>query len=105
MRNPLETEANYPFIFEKWSLPNKGRGTCQNNKNQVTGFISGIKLVPKHNANALINALQEGPVSVAVDASSIAFRFYASGVVTSHTCGKKINHNMLAVGYGIENGE
>ncbi|KAG1334317.1 hypothetical protein COCNU_03G004360 [Cocos nucifera] len=46
------------------------------------------------------------PVSVAFEVVS-GFRFYKGGVYTSDTCGRTqmdVNHAVLAVGYGVENG-
>ena len=81
-----------------------GRGHCKYNNIKGTGVISGHHHVPKHKSNALKKAILTGPVSVVVGSHSIAFMFYASGVVTSSTCEKKNNHSVMAVGYGTENG-
>ncbi|KAK8503167.1 hypothetical protein V6N13_025922 [Hibiscus sabdariffa] len=46
------------------------------------------------------------PVSVAFEVVT-SFRFYRSGVYTSNTCGNTpmdVNHAVVAVGYGVENG-
>jgi C1A family cysteine protease len=74
------------------------------NSSTGTGSITGWKNVTPMSSNALKNAVLEGPVSIAVDASSTAFQFYASGVVTTSTCGTKLDHGILAVGYGTEDG-
>ena len=78
--------------------------TCKDTSNTGTGSITGWKYVKSGSGNALKNAVLQGPVSVAVDASSNAFNFYATGVVTSSTCGTNLDHAILAVGYGTENG-
>jgi len=44
-------------------------------------------------------ALAKGPVSVAIEADQFAFQGYSGGVIT-HGCGKKLDHGVLAVGYG-----
>jgi len=44
-------------------------------------------------------ALTRQPVSVAVDASDLAFMFYKSGIL-DQTCGANLDHGVLAVGYG-----
>ena len=50
------------------------------------------------NPNSHIDALQHGPVTTAVAASSAAFQFYHSGVVTN--CNdNKINHGVTIVGW------
>ena len=49
---------------------------------------------------------QVGPVSVAIDASSDSFRRYRAGVHYSYSCSStRMNHAVLAVGYGSEDGE
>jgi C1A family cysteine protease len=48
-------------------------------------------------------ALVLGPVSVAIEADQFAFQAYSGGIITSK-CGTKLNHAVLAVGYGTENG-
>ncbi len=49
----------------------------------------------------LANALLLGPVSVGVDASGFAFKFYKSGIITKW-CGTEIDHAVLLVGYGTD---
>ena len=47
-------------------------------------------------------ALAKGPVSVTVDADSLQFRQYTSGVITSDDCGTALDHAITAVGYGTD---
>jgi len=49
-------------------------------------------------------ALAKGPVSVAVEADKSVFQHYRSGVLTGNTCGTKLDHGVLAVGMGTEDG-
>ena len=49
-------------------------------------------------------AVAKGPVSVAIEADQLKFQFYRSGVITSG-CGNKLDHGVLAVGYGNDNGQ
>merc|ERR1712096_571557 len=65
------------------------------------GRITGYKDVSKGQASALMSAIQQGPVSVGVDASG--FSGYKGGVLTKR-CGTSINHGVLAVGYGTDEG-
>ena len=51
-----------------------------------------------------MNAVAAGPVSVAVDAASVGFQLYFGGIV-KHFCGSSLDHGVLAVGYGTENGQ
>ncbi|KAG9401029.1 hypothetical protein AC1031_009782 [Aphanomyces cochlioides] len=52
---------------------------------------------------AIISALQNGPVSVAIDASSAGFRHYGSGIYDATDCksdGSTVDHAVNVVGYG-----
>jgi C1A family cysteine protease len=44
-----------------------------------------------------------GPVSIGVDANDSAYKFYKSGIIKKR-CGTVINHAVLLVGYGTDNG-
>ena len=46
----------------------------------------------------------KGPVSVAIEADRMAFQGYTGGVITAG-CGTQLDHGVLAVGYGTEDGE
>ena len=48
-------------------------------------------------------ALMKGPVSVAIEADQLSFQLYHQGVITKR-CGTNLDHGVLAVGYGTENG-
>jgi len=43
-------------------------------------------------------------VAVAVEGSNIVFMQYSGGIITDKSCGHKVNHGLLAVGFGFENG-
>mmetsp|Transcript_8458 Transcript_8458/g.12912 ORF Transcript_8458/g.12912 Transcript_8458/m.12912 type:complete len:82 (-) Transcript_8458:38-283(-) len=45
-----------------------------------------------------------GPVSVAVEADKDPFVFYSSGILNTKDCGTILNHGVLAVGFGTEDG-
>jgi cathepsin L len=92
------------------------RGACSEDDYPYTGvenychlckhrfFFSGcVDVTPNYELH-LQEAVATTPVSVAIDASSSAFQLYSSGIITSNTCKAKLNHGVLIVGYGEENG-
>merc|ERR1740115_359484 len=54
--------------------------------------------------NALEAAVAGQPVSVAIEADKEVFQHYTSGVLTDDACGSALDHGVLAVGYGVDNG-
>ncbi|KAI5327969.1 hypothetical protein L3X38_027365 [Prunus dulcis] len=51
-----------------------------------TVSINEYENVPKNNKNAMLQAVANQPISVAIDTSGCTFQFYSSGVFTG-TCG------------------
>ncbi|KAL3741713.1 hypothetical protein ACJRO7_017220 [Eucalyptus globulus] len=92
----LTTEANYPY--------QRIEGTCDTAKtaNQAAS-ITGYQDVPANNEKALLQAVANQPVSVAIEGGGDNFQFYSSGVFTG-SCGTDINHAVTAVGYGKTSG-
>merc|ERR1711948_105079 len=62
------------------------------------------KDVAKDDDQALMEAVTKGPVSIAIEADKSAFQLYRSGVLSA-TCGTNLDHGVLAVGYGSDNGQ
>jgi C1A family cysteine protease len=52
----------------------------------------------------LREAVSQQPISVAIEADSRTFQLYTSGVITSESCGTNLDHGVLVVGYGEEDG-
>ena len=50
-------------------------------------------------------AINIEPVSIAIEADKRVFQMYHSGVITGSSCGTKLDHGVLAVGYGTMDGE
>merc|ERR1711931_182144 len=82
------------------------QGRCKFNRGQVVATVSGYHDTRAGSENDLTNALARvGPVSVAIDASANSFRRYRSGIHYSRSCSsRRLNHAVLAVGYGSEGG-
>ncbi|KAL7258461.1 hypothetical protein ACSBR1_004566 [Camellia fascicularis] len=88
----LTTETNYPYQGTD--------GTCNTNKAaNHAAKITGYQDVPANSESALLKAVANQPVSVAIDASGFDFQFYSSGVFTGQ-CGTSLDHGVTAVGYG-----
>ncbi|KAL2906332.1 Cysteine proteinase RD21A [Bienertia sinuspersici] len=92
----LDTEEDYPY---------KGvDGQCDlNRKNNKVVTIDGYEDVKPYSEKALKKAVAHQPVSVAIEAGGRALQLYQSGVFTGH-CGTNIDHAVVVVGYGSENG-
>jgi KDEL-tailed cysteine endopeptidase len=90
-------ESSYPYSAT-------GPNTCMANGKPVAATISGFKDVPVNSETALMTAIVQQPVSVAVEADQTVFQFYSSGVMDS-ACGTQLDHGVLAVGYGTLGGK
>ena len=93
----LTTEAAYPYTAT-------GPNTCESAGKPVAATISKYVDVPVNSETALMTAIAQQPVSVAVEADQSVFQFYSGGVMDS-TCGTQLDHGVLAVGYGTEGGK
>ncbi|KAG8385445.1 hypothetical protein BUALT_Bualt03G0046000 [Buddleja alternifolia] len=90
--NGLTTESNYPYEGVD--------GTCNSKKESShVAKITGYEDVPTNSESALMKAVANQPVSVAIDASGSDFQFYSGGVFTGQ-CGTDLDHGVTAVGYG-----
>jgi C1A family cysteine protease len=93
-QHPLETESEYPYKM-KTTFRCEAKGTG-------VGHISGYSDVRTDNVEALKAALMNGPVSIAIEADKSVFQRYTGGVITSRTCGKHLDHGVLAVGFDTD---
>ncbi|KAL8038161.1 hypothetical protein ABFX02_11G086000 [Erythranthe guttata] len=90
--NGLTTESNYPYGGVD--------GTCNSKKESShAARITGYEDVPSNSESALLKAVANQPISVAIDASGFDFQFYYTGVFTGQ-CGTELDHGVTAVGYG-----
>jgi len=93
----LCTESSYPYTARGGSC-RASSCTVGLSRGSVTGYTD-----VSSSSSALVSALNQGPVSVAIEADQSAFQQYSSGVLTSG-CGTSLDHGVIAVGYGTQNG-
>lgn len=92
------TESSYPYQAKN--------GICKQSSCATgipKGGVTGFKDVTANDEQALMEALSQQPVSVAIEADQKAFQLYKTGIL-SKSCGDKLDHGVLAVGYGVDQG-
>ncbi|CAA2974088.1 vignain-like [Olea europaea subsp. europaea] len=88
----ITTEKNYPYTAKD--------GRCNYKKeNSAAVTIDGHEDVPANDEDALLKAVANQPVSVAIDAGGSDFQFYSEGVFEGN-CGTELDHGVAIVGYG-----
>jgi len=92
----IELESTYPY---------KARdGACKYDASKGQFSIHAREYVKPKNADQMKAAVAKGPVSVAIEADTNVFQFYNSGVISSKSCGTDLDHAVLVIGYGSDNG-
>ena len=87
-------ENNYPYTAED--------GRCH--KNRITnGFTISSYTDVADDQNSLVAAVARQPVSIAVNATPL--QLYDSGIYNDWSCTPDVDHGVLAVGYGSEEGQ
>ncbi|XP_024994553.1 vignain-like [Cynara cardunculus var. scolymus] len=88
----VTTEQIYPYFAQD--------GKCDTSKrNSPIVKIDGFETVPANDESALLKAVANQPVSIAIDASGPNFQFYSEGVFNGF-CGTELDHGVAIVGYG-----
>jgi len=87
--------ASYPYTAKD--------GNCKSCS--AVAHISSCSDVKPNDQVSLKAAVAQQPVAVAISADTMIFQSYSSGVITSANCYTSLNHGVLAVGYGTENGQ
>jgi KDEL-tailed cysteine endopeptidase len=96
--NLSELEADYPYtsgVTGTWS-------SCNYDASKGVTNVSSYAAVAVDDLSAMYSAIEQQPVSVAIEADTTVFQTYTSGVITSAACGTSLDHAVLAVGYGTD---
>jgi len=87
----ITSESAYPYTARD--------GSCKKNVTSVA-TISSFVDVQSGSETALMQALQLGPVSIAIEADQACFQFYSGGILSDPSCGTQLDHGVLLVGAG-----
>ncbi|CAA7022747.1 unnamed protein product [Microthlaspi erraticum] len=92
----IDTEKDYPY--------QERDGTCKKDKlKRHVVTIDSYTDVKSNNEKALLEAVAAQPVSVGICGSERAFQLYSKGIF-SGPCSTSLDHAVLIVGYGSQNG-
>ena len=94
-------EQDYPYVSGTTKDKTECKTTCGNVEHSK---ISGFTDISPSSDEEMMMALSKQPVSIAIEADQREFQLYKSGVFTG-TCGTKLDHGVLAVGYGTLDGQ
>ncbi|XP_008305074.1 cathepsin L.1 [Stegastes partitus] len=95
----IDSEDSYPYEAQD--------GQCRFNPDTIAAKCTGYVDVNQGDEDALKEAVATiGPVSIGIDASSLSFQLYESGVYDEPDCSStELDHGVLAVGYGTDSGK
>merc|ERR1719183_1623631 len=91
----LDSENDYPYTATQQMCK------LRKEKRDIAS-ITGFEDVPQGDEAAMLKAVSQQPVSVAIEADQFAFQFYSTGVINTPLCGTNLDHGVLVVGYGVE---
>jgi len=90
--------SSYPYTSEN------GKSNSCKSCTKVAHFSSCSDVKPNDQIS-LKGAVSEQPVAVAIEADTRYFQLYSGGIIDSPSCGTTLDHGVLIVGYGEENGK
>ncbi len=97
-----ELESVYPYT----SGTTMRKSDCAYNESSTTAVtVSDYTAVQPDSVSDMKAALNNQPLAVSIEADKLCFQFYTSGVMDNTACGTSLDHAVLAVGYGTENGQ
>ena len=93
-------ESDYPYVS---GTTKEAQSTCNYDESKGVTNTTGYGQV-SGDVDSIKDAIKtKGPVSIAINAETKVFQTYKSGIITeSDGCPTKIDHAVLAVGYGYD---
>ena len=96
--NNAYLEANYPYKAVNQNCAyTASAASCVK--------VASYTTVTGSNVAQMKAALAQQPLSVSIEADTAVFQTYTSGILNSTACGTTLDHAVLAVGWGSENGQ
>ena len=92
----LCTEHDYPYKAKKQTCQ---KSKCSKKEDLLVKKVHNVA----RDSGSLKVAVSKMPVSIGIEADQKSFQFYKSGVLTDD-CGARVDHGVLAVGYGTLKG-
>ena len=80
-------------------------GTCKDSQYTGQVTVQTYSNVPANSVDQLKAAIAKAPTSVTIEADQFVFQGYTGGILDSTACGTNLDHAVVAVGYGTENGQ
>ncbi|XP_075873264.1 cathepsin S-like isoform X1 [Nelusetta ayraudi] len=94
----IDADAAYPYTAES--------GPCRySNKSRAANCTSYRSLLAGDEDLLKAAVANVGPIAVAIDSKHHKFAFYKHGVYMDAKCTSHVNHAVLVVGYGTEEGQ
>lgn len=106
--NGITSLADEPYLCVDSTSSSCTSMTCSSSSSTLVlaaGDVDTYTDVEQDSESALEAAVAQQPVSVAIEADQSVFQSYTSGVLTSDACGTSLDHGVLVVGYGEDNGQ
>ena len=92
----LCSEADYPYVSGETKTAGTCKKTCKVIENSKIASFYDVE--PSSDA-AMMAAVSQQPIAIAIEADQREFQLYKSGIFTG-VCGNKLDHGVLLVGYG-----